>query len=153
MRHRKAVPKLGRTAAHRRALLRNLATSLLDKERLFTTEAKAKALRPYAERLITLGKRGTLHARRHALRFVHGAEVARKLFDELAPRYAQRAGGYTRIVKVGARPGDAASMAMIQLLPAGEKTRAELAAKKRKKTREKSDAPATASVPAAGAQR
>lgn len=140
MRHRNSISKLNRTAAHRRALMKNLATSLIEEERIITTEAKARALRPYAERLISLGKRGTLHARRQALRWIHGRPVAKKLFEELAPRYATRNGGYTRIVKIGARAGDAAPMAMIQLLAAGEKTRKEAAARKKKRTRDSAKA-------------
>jgi len=136
MRHRNSISKLNRTAAHRRALMKNLATSLIEQERIITTEAKAKALRPYAERLITLGKRDTLHARRQAMRWIHGQPVAKKLFEELAPRYTARAGGYTRIVKVGARAGDAAPMAMIQFLAAGEKTRKEAAARRKKRGKE-----------------
>lgn len=136
MRHRNSISKLNRTAAHRRALMKNLATSLIAEERIITTEAKAKALRPYAERLITLGKRGTLHARRQAMRWIHGRPIAKKLFEELAPRYENRAGGYTRIVKIGARAGDAAPMAMIQFLAAGERTRKEAAARKKKRSKE-----------------
>ncbi|MFN7955479.1 MAG: 50S ribosomal protein L17 [bacterium] len=133
MRHRNSVVKLNRTAAHRRALLKNLATSLIENERVITTVAKAKALRPYAERLITLGKTNTLHARRQAMRWIHGRPTAKKLFEELAPRYGTRAGGYTRIVKIGSRPGDAAPMAMIQFLAANEKTRKDIAARKKKR--------------------
>lgn len=136
MRHRNSISKLNRTSAHRRALMKNLATSLIEEERIVTTEAKAKALRPYAERLITLGKRGTLHARRQAMRWIHGRPVAKKLFEDLAPRYKGRSGGYTRIVKIGARPGDAAPLAMIQFLMAGEKTRKEAAARKKKRVKE-----------------
>ncbi|MBK7972028.1 MAG: 50S ribosomal protein L17 [Deltaproteobacteria bacterium] len=146
MRHRNSISKLNRTAAHRRALMKNLATSLIEEERVVTTEAKAKALRPYAERLITLGKRGTLHARRQAMRWIHGRPVAKKLFEELAPRYKSRQGGYTRIVKVGARAGDAAPMAMIQLLAAGEKSRKELGARKKKRSKDGSKARVEASA-------
>lgn len=145
MRHRNSVSKLNRPAAHRRSLLRNLATSLIEHERIVTTEAKAKALRPFAEKLVTLGKSGTLHARRQALRWVHGRDVTKKLFEDLAPRYEGRAGGYTRIVKLGARPGDAAPMAMIQFLAAGERTRAQEAARKKKRQKETGGSKAGAS--------
>ncbi len=145
MRHRNSVAKLNRTAAHRRALLKNLATSLIENERVITTVAKAKVLRPYAERLITLGKRDTLHSRRQAMRWIHGRPTAKKLFEELAPRYRTRAGGYTRIVKIGSRAGDAAPMAMIQFLAASEKTRKEVAARKKRKDSAKAGQIAAAS--------
>jgi len=98
-------------------MLRNMVTSLLDHEEIRTTDAKAKEVRRIAERMITLGKRGTLHARRHALRTLRSTEVASKVFDALAKRYANRAGGYTRIMKVGNRPGDSAPISIIQLIP------------------------------------
>jgi large subunit ribosomal protein L17 len=116
MRHRNAGRKLGRTSAHRRALLRNLVTSLLEHEQIETTDAKAKELRRVAERMITLGKRGGLHARRRALRVVRSRTVAAKLFEELAERYRDRPGGYTRVLKLGARVGDAAPVSMIELV-------------------------------------
>ncbi len=116
MNHRKNQRKLSRTSSHRKALLRNMVTSLLEHEAIRTTDAKAKELRGVAEKMITLGKRGTLHARRQALATIRSKEVTAKLFDELAGRYRQRAGGYTRIVKLGRRPGDAAPMAMIELV-------------------------------------
>lgn len=116
MRHRRTTPKLGRTAAHRDAMLRNMVTDLLRHERVKTTTVKAKALRPFAERLITMGKRETLHARRNAARVIRDSGVVRKLFEEIAPRYSGRPGGYTRIVKLGARPGDATDMAIIELV-------------------------------------
>lgn len=116
MRHRHGIKKLGRTGSHRRATLRNLAIALFDNERIVTTHAKAKALRPYAERLITLGKRGDLHARRLAARSVHDKEVLKKLFSDIAPRFEERAGGYTRVLKMGFRKGDAAEMALIELV-------------------------------------
>jgi large subunit ribosomal protein L17 len=102
------------------AMLRNLVTSLLEHERIRTTDAKAKEVRRLAERMITLGKKGTLDARRRALRVVRSKAVASKLFETLAPRYQDRAGGYTRITKLGARVGDSASISMIELLPEGE---------------------------------
>jgi large subunit ribosomal protein L17 len=116
MRHLKQGRKLGRTTAHRKALLRNLATALLEHERIITTEPKAKELRRVADKLVTLGKRGNLHARRQALQVVQSNAVVRKLFDEIAPRFAERQGGYTRILRLGYRPGDAAAMAVIELV-------------------------------------
>ena len=118
MRHRKKVPKLGRTAAHRDAMLRNLTTDLLRHERVTTTLAKAKAVRSMAERMVTLGKRDTLHARRRAARVIRDAAVVRKVFNELAPRYAERPGGYTRIMKLATRAGDRAEMAIIEMVEA-----------------------------------
>jgi large subunit ribosomal protein L17 len=118
MRHLKQGRKLGRTTAHRRALLRNLATALFEHERIITTEAKAKELRRVADKLVTLGKRGGLHARRQALKVVRSNAVVRKLFDEVAPRFTQRQGGYTRVLHVGHRPGDAAQMAVVELVEA-----------------------------------
>ena len=116
MRHLKQGRKLGRTTAHRKALLRNLATALLEHERIITTEPKAKELRRVADRLVTLGKRGNLHARRRALQVVQSNAVVQKLFNEIAPRFAERQGGYTRILRLGYRPGDAAAMAVIELV-------------------------------------
>jgi large subunit ribosomal protein L17 len=118
MRHLKQGRKLGRTTAHRKALLRNLATALLEHERIVTTEPKAKELRRVADKLVTLGKRGNLHARRQALQVVQKNAVVQKLFNEIAPRFAGRQGGYTRIVHLGYRPGDAAAMAVIELVDA-----------------------------------
>jgi len=116
MRHRVAGRKLGRTTEHRKALLRNLSTALFDKEKIKTTLAKAKELRPFAEKLVTLSKRETLHARRHVLREIHDRDVVAKLFDTLSARYAQRPGGYTRIIKLGPRRGDNAEMAIVELV-------------------------------------
>jgi large subunit ribosomal protein L17 len=118
MRHLKQGRKLGRTTAHRKALLRNLATALLEHERIITTEPKAKELRRVADKLVTLGKRGNLHARRQALQVVQSNAVVQKLFNEIAPRFAERQGGYTRILRLGYRPGDAAAMAVIELVDA-----------------------------------
>jgi len=120
MNHRKTGRKLGRTSAHRKALFRNMVTSLLEHEQIRTTDAKAKELRGVAERMITLGKRGTLHARRQALRTIRSKDVTSKLFEELASRYADRPGGYTRVIKLGQRPGDAAPMAIIELVDRDE---------------------------------
>lgn len=116
MRHRVRGRQLSRTASHRRALLANLATSLLEHERIVTTEAKAKALRPYVERLITLARRGDLHARRQVERKIRNRAVTGKLFREVGPRFAARPGGYTRIIKLGHRSGDGAELARIELL-------------------------------------
>ena len=116
MRHQVAVRKLGRTSSHRRAMLRNMVTSLLRHERIRTTTPKAKVARRYAERMITFGKRGTLHARRQAARFINDETVLKKLFDEIAPSFQERAGGYTRIVRTGVRRGDAADVAILELV-------------------------------------
>lgn len=116
MRHKVAGRKLGRNSAQRKALFRNLVTELLWHERIRTTEAKAKAVRPYAERLITLAKRGDLHARRLAARDVQDPDTLSKLFDDLAERYEDREGGYTRIYRLGPRKGDAAPMVLISLV-------------------------------------
>ena len=115
-RHRHAGRQLRRTSEQRLALLRNLATSLIEKEAVETTEAKAKELRPFVERLITKARTGTLHARRLAGRHIQKRAAADKLFQELGPRYAKRAGGYTRILKTGHRKGDGADMARIELV-------------------------------------
>jgi large subunit ribosomal protein L17 len=119
MRHRKAARRLSRTTSHRQAMMRNLVTSFLDGERVVTTDAKAKELRPLAEKMITLGKRGDLHARRQALAVIRRREVVEKLFSDLKDRYQDRSGGYLRITKLGTRRGDAASMSVVELLPAG----------------------------------
>jgi large subunit ribosomal protein L17 len=116
VRHRNKGKRLSRTSTHRRALLRNLATSLFRHERVETTTTKAKELRPYAERLITLARRGDVHARRVAGRKIQDRDVLGKLFDDIAPRYAERPGGYTRILKLGNRKGDAAEMSLIELV-------------------------------------
>ena len=121
MRHKKAGRRLGRTSSHRRAMMRNLVTSLLEHEKIITTDAKAKELRGVADKMITLGKRGTLHARRQALSFIRDSRVTKKVFEVLSSRYTGRAGGYTRIVKVGNREGDDALLSMIELMPAEEK--------------------------------
>ncbi|MXX34768.1 MAG: 50S ribosomal protein L17 [Gemmatimonadetes bacterium] len=116
MRHRKKGRNLSRSPSHRRALLRNMATSLFRHERIRTTTARARELRPYAERLVTLARRGDLHARRLAARKIADREILGKLFDDIGPRYADRPGGYTRILKLGPRKGDAADMALIELV-------------------------------------
>lgn len=116
MRHRVAGRKLSRPTEHRILMYRNLVTDLLRYEKIVTTEAKAKEVRGMAERMITLGKNGSLHARRQVLAFVTDTKVVAKLFDELAPRYAQRTGGYTRITKLEPRLGDGAPMAQLELV-------------------------------------
>jgi large subunit ribosomal protein L17 len=116
MRHRVAGKKLGRKTAHRIMMFRNLVTSLLEKERIRTTLPRAKAVRPIAERVITLGKKESLHARRRALAFVKDPEVVSKLFSAIGPRFAQRSGGYTRIIRLGFRDGDGAQMAILELI-------------------------------------
>lgn len=116
MRHQKAGRKLGRSGGHRKALYRNLIANLFRHERIKTTEAKAKAIRPLAEKLITLAKRGNLHSRRLAASRLSNPEMVKKLFDDLAPRYRDRFGGYTRMYKLGPRQGDGASMVLIELV-------------------------------------
>lgn len=134
MRHRVTGKKLRRNTAHRRALLRNLVTSLLERERVRTTLAKAKATRPIAEKMITLAKKDTLHTRRLALRFIFKKDIVKKLFEEIGPRFSERPGGYTRIVKIGPRAGDGAEIAMIELVGSEFK--------KKKKKKEKAKAKA-----------
>lgn len=116
MRHRVKGRQLSRTAAHKRALMRNMAASLFEHEGINTTIAKAKELRPYAEKLITLARRGDLHAVRQVEKKIKDREVLGKLFSEIGPRFATRPGGYIRILKLGHRPGDGAEMARIELL-------------------------------------
>lgn len=116
MRHRAKHRQLSRTASHRKATLANMATSLFKHDRIETTEAKAKELRPFVEKLITKARSGTLHARRLAVREIHKRETADKLFQELGPKFARRNGGYTRILKTGHRKGDGAEMARIELV-------------------------------------
>src|SRR5882762_5019474 len=116
MRHQRTGKKLGRDSAHRKALYANLACSLIEHGRIKTTEAKAKAVKPYAEKMITLGRRGDLHARRQALAELHSQERVHQLFSEIGPRMADRPGGYTRIVKIGPRQGDAAAMVFLELV-------------------------------------
>ena len=116
MRHRRAGKKLGRDSAHRRALYSNLTGSLIEHGRIRTTEAKAKAVKPIAERMITLGRRGDIHARRQALAYLRSQDVVHKLFADVAPRFAERPGGYSRIVKLGPRQGDAADMVYLELV-------------------------------------
>jgi large subunit ribosomal protein L17 len=142
MRHRAAHRKLGRRTEHRISLLRNLAASLISHGRIRTTEAKAKELRPFVEKLVTLGKRDSLHARRHALRILPRREVVTKLFGEVSPRFSQRPGGYTRILKLAHRQGDGAPLAFIEFVDykfegASEAAPGKEAPKAEKKTPEK----------------
>ncbi len=116
MRHGVRLRKLGRTSSHRRALLRSLTTSLYRHERITTTLPKAKEMRPFAEKLITLARRDDLHARRQVLRQVSDKDVVKKLFDTLGPRFASRPGGYTRILKLAPRQGDGADLAIVELI-------------------------------------
>ena len=116
MRHRKAGNHLGRNTSHRRAMLRNMVTSLFKHEQIETTDAKAKVIRPIAEKMITLAKRGDLHARRQALSYMQDKDVTHRLFDQLKDRFSSREGGYLRIVKKGFRKGDGASISIVQLV-------------------------------------
>ena len=133
MRHLKAGRKFGRPSAHRKALFRNMVTALIDRERIRTTLAKAKELRGKVEKTITLGKKGTLHARRHALKLVADRGVLKKIFGPLAERYANRPGGYTRVIKLGHRLGDDAPMAFIELVDREGELPANPSAKGKKK--------------------
>ena len=140
MRHRNAHRKLSRNTSHRRALLRNLVTDFLDHGRLMTTLPKAKEIRPLAEKMITLGKRDSLHARRQVQSYVLRDTVAKKVFDTVAPKFAGRNGGYSRIIKLGNRKGDGADMAIIELLGSElEVKKAERAAVEEKKSAKKKD--------------
>lgn len=123
MRHRKAGFKLGRNPAHRRATLRNLVTNLIQHERITTTILRAKAARPLAEHMITLGKKDSLHARRQVAAFLQTPEATQKLFADVAPRFSERPGGYTRIIRAGWRIGDGAELAILELLGAKLKKR------------------------------
>jgi large subunit ribosomal protein L17 len=122
MRHLKSGRKLSRNSSHRWALIRNLITSLLREEKIQTTDPKAKELRRWADRVITLGKEGTLHARRQALGIVQDKAVVQKLFDTIAPRFKDRPGGYTRILKIGIRHGDAAPLSVVELVAGAKET-------------------------------
>ena len=132
MRHHRAGKKLGRDASHRKALYANLAGALIQHGRIKTTVTKAKAVRPIAEQMITLGRRGDLHARRQAMAFLRSQEVVHRLFAEVAPRFAGREGGYSRIVRIGPRPGDAAEMAFLELVDFSAEEQAEEKAERRR---------------------
>ncbi|HOI75267.1 MAG TPA: 50S ribosomal protein L17 [Syntrophales bacterium] len=135
MRHRKLTTKLGRTSSHRKAMFRNMVTSFLKYEKIETTDIKAKELRRIAEKMVTLGKRGDLHARRQALAYVRDRDVVEKLFEQISLRFKDRRGGYTRIVKTGFRTGDNAPMALIEFV--GEEKEKAQKAKKASKSRQK----------------
>ncbi len=130
MRHNKAGKRLGRTTSHRIAMYRNMVTSFLNHERITTTDVKAKELRSIAEKMITLGKKGDLHSMRQAASYIRDKKVVTKLFTTIAPRYMERAGGYTRIIKLGIRPGDNAPLSVIELVE--EELKAPKATKKKK---------------------
>ena len=133
MRHREKGRKLGRTKSHRDLMLRNLVTSLFENESIRTTEARAKEARRLAEKVVTWGKRGDLHARRLALRYVSSDAVVKKVFDTIAPRFEGRQGGYTRIIKLNQRRGDAAPVVILELTEKGREVEEEKAARKAKK--------------------
>jgi large subunit ribosomal protein L17 len=133
--------KLNRTTAHRKALFRNLVLALIDHERIKTTDAKAKDLRHFADRMVTLGKRGDLAARRLAYNFMQSRDAVKKLFDEIAPRFKDRHGGYTRVVKFGFRRGDAAPLSIIEFTGLDEKAEAKKPRKKRAQRRERTAEP------------
>ena len=146
MRHQKKTLKLGLTAAHRKAMLANQVCSLIEHQRIKTTLAKAKAVRPLAEKMVTLGKKGSLHARRTALAVLRQKDAVRKLFEDIAPRSATRNGGYTRIVKLGARKSDSAPIAFIEWVDAPQVIEEPVAEEKGKKTK-------AAKAPAAEAEK
>src|SRR5437763_5659875 len=139
MRHGMVNRKLGRTSGHRLAMFRNQLASLIDRERIITTLPKAKELRPQVERLITLGKNDSVHARRQAARVINDAAVVAKLFDTVGPRFGDRPGGYTRIIKLGPRRGDAAEMAILEFV-GYEPEKAEKAGTEKKSKAKKSEA-------------
>jgi len=148
MRHGVRGRKLGRTTAHREALFRNQLQSLMERERIVTTLPKAKELRPLAEKVITRGKHGTVHARRWVLRWIPDRDLVKKVFDDIAPRFSERHGGYLRIVKLGPRKGDGAEMAVIELVDRVEAPAAE--AKPGKKSKKTKKPGRGAARPAAG---
>jgi large subunit ribosomal protein L17 len=152
MRHLKAGRKLNRSSSHRKAMLRNMVTSLLLHEHIQTTDAKAKEMRRWVDRMITLGKRNTVHARRQAAAFVRGRDIVKKLFDDIAPRFATRPGGYTRITKLGSRVGDAAPVSLIELVERSDRARGEAEKKKERRRRavqKKEEAAAKSALPPA----
>jgi large subunit ribosomal protein L17 len=136
MRHLNQGRKLNRTSAHRKALFRNLVLALVSHGRIKTTDAKAKEMRRYADRMVTLGKRGDLAARRLAFAFMHSHDAVKKLFDEIAPRFKERNGGYTRVVKFGVRRGDAAPLSVVEFSDFSDQTTAKKPRKKRGARRE-----------------
>ena len=138
MRHRKAVLKLNRTSSHRKAMFRNMVTSLFKHERICTTDAKAKELRRWADNLITLAKRGDLHARRQVLSIIREKDIVHKLFEEVTERFGAVSSGYTRIVKIGRRTGDAASLSVVELIKT-EKAKKQARKKKTKTSKKEKD--------------
>jgi large subunit ribosomal protein L17 len=132
VRHHRAGKKLGRDASHRKALYSNLTGALIEHGRIKTTVAKAKAVRPIAEQMITLGRRGDLHARRQAMAYLRSQQVVHTLFAEVGPRFKARPGGYSRIVRIGPRPGDAAEMAYLELVDFSAEEQAEEKAERRR---------------------
>ena len=150
MRHKVAGVKLGRTSAHRTAMFRILVTSLLEHEAVRTTDAKAKELRRWGDQMITLAKQGTLHARRRAAAVVRQSTVVKKLFDELGPRYASRNGGYTRVIKIGLRAGDAAALSVVELM---DRPGSEAETSKKKPQRRRDGGGAKPAAKAAGGTR
>ena len=145
MRHQRSGKKLGRDSAHRKALYANLTASLIEHGRIRTTETKAKAVRPVAEKMITLGRDGSIHARRQALAFLRSQEIVHLLFSEVAPRFKDRPGGYTRVIKLGPRQGDAAPMAYLELVdftPGGEEPQAESSGSRGRLRRRQAQQPA-----------
>lgn len=152
MRHRSGYKKLGRNPAHRRQTLRNLVTNLLEHERIETTLPKAKALRPLAERMITLAKRDTLHARRQAAAYLFRPQVVKKLFSTIGPRFAERNGGYTRIVRLGWRQGDGGQVAQIHLLGSEIKAKPSKEKKRKKKEAEAPEEAAPGGAPEGGSE-
>ena len=143
MRHLVSGSKLGKQPAHRRAVLRNLVTNVIERERITTTIARARAARPLVEQMITLGKRDTLHARRQAAAFLQTADATKKLFSVIAPRFSDRPGGYTRIVRVGWRIGDGAELAILELI--GSELKKKEKKTKKEKLQEAPEAEAKAS--------
>jgi large subunit ribosomal protein L17 len=158
VRHQRAGKKLGRDASHRKALYANLAGALIEHGRIKTTVTKAKAVRPFAEQMITLGRRGDLHARRQAMALLRSQEVVHRLFADVGPRFKGRAGGYSRIVRIGPRPGDAAEMAYLELVDFSAEEQAEekaerrrLRLRRRQEQAQQAEAEAAAAAPAESA--
>jgi large subunit ribosomal protein L17 len=150
MRHQKKTVKLGRTAEHRKALLANQVCSLIEHQRIKTTLAKAKAVRPLAEKMVTLGKNGSLHARRTALAVLRQKDAVKKLFDDIAPRSAARNGGYTRIIKLGQRKSDAAAVAFLEWVDVAEVVEEAAPEKGKKRKSAKTEGAADADAKAEG---
>ena len=150
MRHQIAGRKLGRTTSHRWAMLRNLLTSFFEHERVKTTDAKAKELRPLAEKIIQWGKRGDLHARRQMLAIIRSRKVVGKVFDSIAPRYQNRVGGYVRILKLGVRRGDGAPVSIVELVTEGKESRITQKQRREKRLPKSQEAQRANPLPPAG---